>query len=182
MQRADQLSKKLSFMFSQITCCSWTVHMSKDRLHDSAWFYAWMTVHYIWTIRLIPQWLLLRKFQKKPPGVWNMKLFWTQSSNVWNSAVSSPAETCAEMSYSQRDQEHAEMQWALQSLILWVSTHTKRLGKVEVGISGSISEVKTICLSKALFLQASRSPLATFHVYVGRPSSSPDCSSNRAAK
>lgn len=180
MQGADQLSKKLSFILSQITCCSWTVHMSKDSLRDSAWFYTWMTVRNIWTVRLIPQWLLLRKFQKKSPGFWNMRLFWTQSSNVWNSAVNSPAETCAEMSNSQRGQEHAEVQWALQSLILWVSTHTNRLGKGELGISGSISEAKTTCLSKALFLQASRSPLATFHVNVGRPSSSPDYSSNKA--
>lgn len=54
--------------------CSWTVHMSKDSLCDSAWLYAFMTAHKNWPTGLIPQWLPLRKFQKSP-GVWSVRLF-----------------------------------------------------------------------------------------------------------
>lgn len=164
MRRADLLSKKLSLIHSQITCCSWTVHMSKDSLRDSARFYAWMIVHNIWTVRLIPQWLLLRKFQKTSPGVWSVRLFWTRSSSVWNSAVSSPAEACAEMSGSQRGREHAEMQQALQSLVLWVSTHAEAWHRG----NGYLWEYFRRQDHLALYLQTSRSPLATFHVNVGR--------------
>lgn len=67
-----------------------------------------------------------------------------------------------------RGGECAGVQGATQGLILWVRTHADRPDAHEMGIFGGSPGAKTICMSKALYLYISRSPLAAFLVNVGR--------------
>lgn len=127
--------------------------VSKDSLRDNTWLCACMTTHKNWPIRLIPQWLLLRKFQKSP-GVWSVRLFLDMEQRC--------VKLCGQLSLGAMCQEeqhsgpgHAAVQQMVQGLVLWVRTCTNRPGTREMGVSGTISTWNTICLSKAVYLQTS---------------------------
>lgn len=87
--------------------------MSKDSLRDSAWFYAWMTVHNIWTVNCqihstavtaeeIPE--------EASRGLKREAVLDVEQQYVKLSSQLSSREARAEMSSSQRSREHAEIQ------------------------------------------------------------------------
>lgn len=114
-------------MHSQISHCSWTVRVSKNSLRDSTWLYSCMTAHKNWPISLIPQWLLLRKFQESP-GVWSVRLFLDteqQCVKVWGQL--SLRAMCQEE--QQSGHGHAVVQQMVQSLVLSQYLHKQAWNK-----------------------------------------------------